>query len=149
MRTPTRSIQVGRAAGRTFTTDEDDNTLVLLDFGNATFASLAASWHGAASDAPQIEFICQHGTVSLPMGSPGDRRVVRVNLGTGWENVPVPGTPWTVASGLPDFARHLLAGDVADSSLAHARHVVDVLEKAFEAARTEWTIEVTSSFRVG
>jgi predicted dehydrogenase len=136
VRTPIRSIQVGRAAGRTFTTTEDDNTLVLLDFGEATFASLSASWHGNASSAPQLEFVCQGGTVSLPMGSPGDLRVIRVHRGSGWQEIVVEGQPWTVASGLPEFARTVREGTADQTAIRHARHVIDILETAIKSARS-------------
>ena len=52
-------------------------------------SSLTASWHGTASEAPQVEIVCQRATVSLPMASPGDRRVVRVHRGDGWRETPV------------------------------------------------------------
>jgi predicted dehydrogenase len=148
VRTPIRSIQVGRAAGRTFTTTEDDNTLVLLDFGEATFASVSASWHGNASSTPQLEFVCQGGTVSLPMGSPGDRRVVRVHRGSKWQDITVKGQLWTVASGLPNFARKILEGKADQSSILHARHVIDVLETAVEAGRSGRVQDTRSTFEL-
>jgi predicted dehydrogenase len=146
IRTPERTVTWGLGQGRTFTTDEDDNTLLLLDFGDAAFAYVSASWHGTATESPQLEVVCQRGTIVVPRVQPEDRKVVRVHDGTGWRDEPVEGEPWTIPSGLPRFARDIVAGADSAVSLEQARHVVDVMEKALASARSGRTEALRTRF---
>ncbi|TAK22812.1 MAG: Gfo/Idh/MocA family oxidoreductase [Chloroflexota bacterium] len=146
IRTPERTVSHGLGGGRTFKTDEDDNTLVLLDFGDATFAYVSASWHGTASEAPPLEVVCQHGTISLPRSTRGEERAVRVHREGKWEEIPVEGTPWVIPNGLPYFAQCLLDGTPSVVTVEQARHVVEVMEKALTAARTGEAQDLVSTF---
>jgi predicted dehydrogenase len=147
IRTAERTVSWGLGQGRTFTTDEDDNTLLLLDFGDAAFACVSASWHGTATESPQLEVVCQRGTIAVPRTQPDGRTVVRVHDGEDWREEPVEGEPWTIPSGLPRFARDVASGASSPVDIEQARHVVEVMEKALVSARSGTAQALTTTFR--
>ena len=71
---------------------------------------------------------------------------MRVNRGGDWENVPVDGEPWTVATGILSFAQELTAGKSPPVTSDRARHVIDVTDSTLRAAHECRIVELTTTF---
>jgi len=61
----TRVVQGGPYNGRTIDVTADDNTLLMLDFGNATFATVDATFNVVAASSPSLEVFGAQGTLNL------------------------------------------------------------------------------------
>ncbi|MBI2939282.1 MAG: Gfo/Idh/MocA family oxidoreductase [Chloroflexi bacterium] len=146
IRTPERFVSAGLGQGRSFAVDEDDNTLLLLDFGDARFAFVSASWHGTASESAQLEVICQRGTITLPRAARGDQRAIHTHRDGKWEEIPVEGKPWVIPDGLPYLVGCIREGRSPIITVEHARHVVEIMEKALTSARAGQAQTLASDF---
>lgn len=142
----------------------DDNTLMLMDFGDSTFAvATGNNCMSSASIGWKIGFFGTSGTIEMGgasgieitsrtaipevLGFPGP--LVRVN--------PSRSLPFVVGrhTSIPEphvYAdiMHLVECIVEDKqpvpSGDHARHVVELIEKAYESSRTGKALELTTTF---
>jgi predicted dehydrogenase len=138
----------GPTAGKEVPVEVDDNWLMLLDFGGARLASVAANNVVSGTRAPQLELFGLRGTVAvnlLDVSAP-----VEVLRGAGWEQVTLPRTGRE--SG-PDHLlgiEHLVDCIRSDLdpvlSVEHALHVVEIIEKAARSAAEGRTLELESTF---
>ena len=149
---PTRSLMQGTAEARRIEVTEDDNTSILLDLGESRFVYVNAAWHGAASRSQGMEIIGSKGTLTE---SGGGDLVARTRESTihlysndakEWSDYPVEEELWWIPTGLTHLAGCILSGAAPDISIEHARHVVEVMEKAYIAARTGTAQEITTRF---
>jgi predicted dehydrogenase len=62
---PHRFVAQGPAHGQTIEVEADDNTHLLLDFGNATFAYVDATYCVLSSKGPRVEFYGERGVMNL------------------------------------------------------------------------------------
>jgi predicted dehydrogenase len=62
---PERPIRSGPAQGKTIRVEVEDNALVLLDFGDATFAVVDSTYCVQAAKGPRLEFYGSRGTINL------------------------------------------------------------------------------------
>jgi predicted dehydrogenase len=142
---------------------ENDNNLVLLDFGDATFAVVDAGFCAVATRSPEMEVF----------GLAGTMVVNRPDAGYGPGELPIelfrvdaaPGLPgWITPHSLdavvePDrpgvLARASLVEHLADClddgtqplpSAARARHVLEIMLAAQTAAATGRTVPLTTTF---
>jgi predicted dehydrogenase len=125
----------------------EDNAHVLLDFGQARFASIMTGFTIQKYRCPAIEIYGQSGVLQL-MGddwAPEGFEQWRNETGT-WEVFPEsdPDWPWTAG------ATHLvecIEGNLAPVSRPeHAYHALEVMLAAKESARTGRAVEVHSTF---
>lgn len=144
---PSRSYQ-----GRPIDIQMDDSTLMLLDFGDSVFAEVNGTYCQRARNTPQVELYCQGGVIQLGGWA---RPSVPLEV---WSTEPSHGLPrgWYQPDRLQPTLKHTVADlahfadCVADGltpvhSAAHAAHVIDVIERAYQAARTGQTQDVTST----
>jgi predicted dehydrogenase len=61
----TRVVEGGPHNGQTIEVTADDNTLLLLDFGDATFAVVDATFNVVAASSPSLEVFGAQGTLNL------------------------------------------------------------------------------------
>jgi predicted dehydrogenase len=149
---PTRTLMQGTEEVRQIEVTEDDNTSILLDFGESRFVYVNAAWHGAASRAQGMEIIGSRGTLTVSGG--GDlvtrTREATVHLYSNsakeWQDYPVEDELWWIPTGLTHLARCISEGRQPDISIQHARHVVEVMEKSYVAARSGQAQEITTTF---
>ena len=159
---PIRTVAAGPYAGKEIEVTEDDNTLVMLDFGDSTFAFVDGTYNVNAARSPRIEIFGRKGTISIndyaavrDGAPPFD--VYRVNDVGG-------GGTWTSAdtaaltqagehyesikrAALVDYFVDCIRGDTRNVLTAeHARHVLEIMLKATASARTGRTIELTTAF---
>jgi predicted dehydrogenase len=139
---PERTVQ-----GRPVRVETDDNTQVLLDFGNACFAVLTASFSIQQYRGPGLELFGTEGTMYL-LGDDWDPDGYELwqNSAGCWQyfKETQPDWPWT------DGLRHLVdcirGGARPQLSPEHAYHVLEVMLRAQQAGRDGQARWVESTF---
>lgn len=159
---PTRTVRGGPFAGKEIEVTTEDNTLMMLDFGNATFAVIDGTYNVNAAKSPQIEIFGRTGTLNIynahkdPSNPPLE--VYRLDAAPGVDGWI---TPRRSLSG-NDYQRQWdrlqrgvlvkhLAECVRDNthpvtSAEHARHALEVMIRSAESARTGEVIELQTVF---
>jgi len=159
---PQRTIIAGPFKGKQIDVTADDNTLLMLDFGESTFAFVDGTYNVNAAKSPRLEIFGRTGTISIndyPAigdGAPA-YQIYRVNPDAG------PGT-WSDsdATKLKEAEQHyetyynacvvehlvdcLRTGQAPVLSAEHARHALEIMQMALESARTGQAIELRTTF---
>lgn len=158
---PSRRVDGGPFDGTVFDVVEADNVLALLDFGDATFASLDATYNVLASRAPEMELYGQRGSMSVNRPGAPDGLNLELYLAeaapglAGWVT-PTPVSPFTTPDPTKTMARGSLVAHLRDclrdgmapiASAAHARHVLEVMLAVRGASARGATMEITRSFQ--
>jgi len=152
---PVRFVRGGPFKGKRIDVEEDDLTLIMLDFGETTFATVDASFCVRASRAPFMEIYGADGTITAnPMGWIGEGQPLSLwrdeaELGVrGWTDVQVSAQEmdWTVADGVKYLVDCILEDMDPIISGEHARHVVEIMSASMESARTGEPQELTTIF---
>jgi predicted dehydrogenase len=152
--------------GKTIPVEMDDNTVILLDFGDATFGfAYGANCRGGG--LPRFAIFGSDGTVQVgqrrraPAAAAGARPGSGVMVSSrhvegGELELELPEMPYRVgahreigeAHGYADLM-HLVDCILEDKqpipSGEHARHVVEIIEKAYQASREGRTLELATS----
>ena len=154
-------VRGGPNKGMHIKVEEDDVTLLTLDFGNAVFGMVDTAWvNTRAILTPPLEIYGQKGVithVSGPSREPGqldfDLRLYRDEpaLGVrGWTEVaPIPPLklePSVAIVGVVHAIDCILDDKKPIPSGEHARHCIEIIEKAFIAARTGMTQDIETTF---
>jgi len=151
---PERIIRGDTARGKTIKVEVDDNTLMLLDFGDVTFAYVDGTFCMQATKSPAIEFFGSEGTVTLnpyyygegpPMGLYAKKKEFGLK---GWS------TPVAVRAeetySLGDGVEHLVdcinQGKEPIISAEHGRHVLEITAKAYESAKSGRAQKLATTF---
>jgi len=131
-------------AGEKLTVEEDDNTGLMLDFGEAVFGFLFAGFGVQwLSDTHSLEVYGTNGNVYVS----AKNELHTVLEGRGPETThPHKDKPWNVADGLPHLVECLRTGSGAVLNPEHALHVVEIVEKAYLSARSGTTLELETTF---
>ena len=158
---PQVTVRGGPARGKRIEVDEDDVVLVTMDFGDSVFAMLDAAWVNCrASNTPQMEIYGQKGVIShLSGGHPkAGAREFAIELYRdepehgirGWTSVdaipPLTPDPPPQVTGLIHAVECILEDRKPVLSGEHARHCIEIIEKALLAASTGVAQEVESTF---
>ena len=161
--TENRRIAVGGLFdGRTIDVTADDNTLLLLDFGEATFAVVDATYNVTAASSPSLEVFGAHGTLNLydPFWAKRAQpqiEIFQTDLGTGESGWAVPDLT-RLATSQREFdrlGRAILLSHFVDCvdtgmkpvlSAEHARHCLEIMLGAQDSARTGCAVELETSF---
>ena len=160
-----RPIVGGPFDGQMIDVTADDNTLILLDFGDSCFAVVDGTFNMHATRAPRMELFGREGTL-----------VMHYNISESGPNPPLelyraatPGPSgraggWASLdlSHLEPAQRHvdlvrravlvehladcLREGRQPELSLAHARHALEIMLKAIESARTGAALDLETTF---
>jgi predicted dehydrogenase len=160
---PVRHARGGPFDGVQITASEDDNTILLLDFGESMFATVDATYNVVATKSALVEVFGLEGTLvvkrpdaSVKPGQPA-LELFRLDVGPG-----LPGwvTPQETSISAPsdrtvDIARaslveHLLdcleSGTIPVTSGDRARHVLEIMLAARTSARVARVTELTTTF---
>jgi len=148
---PQRYVRRGPLKWLEVEVETDDNVLILLDFGKSVLAFVDSGYCVPGSRAPRIELFGTDGTLSLS-GYGADqslevfvddmRRSVR-----GWitPEVHIP-QPTTRAMGVAHVVDCLLDGKELVLTPEHARHVIEIMNKAQESAQQGRALELETTF---
>ncbi len=157
---PERRVRGGPFDGTTIPVSAPDNNLLLLDFGDATFAVVDGTFNVVASRSPRMEVFGLEGTLLVNRDDVEAPPVELYRLDAapglaGWispqtyEIFPVGSDRYA------ELARGVLIEHLADcvrlgrqpiASGRHARHVLEVMLAAEQSAREGRVIDVVSSF---
>jgi predicted dehydrogenase len=159
---PVRRARGGPFDGLTIDVTEDDNTLLLLDFGEAMFAVIDATFNVQASRTPELELFGTDGTliVNRPGGArdgSGPIELFRVGAPpgmSGWKST-APVDALAREDRAARYSRAVLVDHLADcitdgvapvTGADRARHVLEIMLAAQTAAREARTVSLTTSF---
>jgi predicted dehydrogenase len=131
--------------GREIACDMDDNTLMLLDFGEAAFAFVYGTVAGRVTQGFQPSFFgtagsivgTQHGDQDLKASGDHQPHVVGPHDGMPESHV------FEDLMQLVDWVRD---GVRSIASAEHARHVIEIIEAGYQAAATGKTQELRTTF---
>ncbi len=154
-------VRGGPNAGKRIMVTEDDITLLILDFGEATYAMLDTAWVNCrATLMPNMEVYGQKGVLSHVTGGGNKGQAYEFDLQLyrdepelgirGWTSVdvipPLRCDPPPSVVGLVHAVECILEDKTPVLSGEHARHCIEIIEKAFVAARTGVTQELATAF---
>jgi predicted dehydrogenase len=141
----------------------DDNTLMLLDFGESVFAVVDSSFNVYASKGPRVEVYGRGGTLNInyninQSGPAPAIEIYKTDIGgaevDGWI-APNLGHLSDAESWSLKLKRALLVDHLADcvrqgqpSALGAdvGRHALEIMLAAYESARTRQVVEISSTF---
>jgi predicted dehydrogenase len=144
---PTRDILAGPFKGKSIEVNIDDNSLLLLDFGNDSFAFLDATYCVMASMGPRMEIYGSEGTIAVS-GRRGDASPLHLyRLETmEWTQPEVPPSPPVRDLGVLHMVDCLREDRPLQLTGEHGRHLVEIMSKAPQAAESGCAIELETSF---
>ncbi len=133
--------------GEEMKVETEDNFQILLDFGNAFFASVTTGFSMQAYRGPAIELYGSDGTIQM-MGddwAPAGYELWQNSVGA-WQihGDRDPRWPWT--DGLRHLVECIETGTKPLVTPEHAYHVLEVMLAATDAARDGQTRTITSTF---
>jgi predicted dehydrogenase len=162
---PKRWARGGPFDGLEIDASENDNTIMLLDFGNSTFAVVDATFNVVATKAPDMELFGSEGTlvVRRPDAQVTPNQLAlemySLNAGPGLEGWVTPRT--VEPSPSPDRSALLMRAVLVDhlveclrtgkspvTGAEHARHALEIMIAAKVAAREGVTVPLTTTFTV-
>ncbi len=133
-------------------TAQDDTTLLLLDFGDSRYGYINSSWFGGASKTPPLEIIGSDGSIAVTHARETDASAQEIVVHVfhektaRWDEFPLTEGLWRIPTGLTHFGRCLSDGNQPDTSIRHALHVIEVLEKTYVAARSGQAQDIATTF---
>jgi predicted dehydrogenase len=155
---PERTILIPDRYGERVTVRTNDQMLIGLDFGDATFARLVSSFAVPASKAPMMEIHASGGSVSIGRG-PWFNLSASVDL---WVRDERPGAEeaWTEAlppaeygpplntlkAGMAHFLNVRAGRETPVLTPEHACHVLELVELAFRSAEEGCSLATTTTF---
>ena len=158
----TRLVRGGQFAGKEIHVTADDNVLLMLDFGESTFAVVDGTFNVLAAKSPKIEVFGLGGTINLYQPLPDDEfephiEVFRLDALPGVRGWIKPTltermfTPDRVkllqrAILIDHLVDCLLTGQPPVLSADHARHALEIMVKAQDSAREGVVMELTTTF---
>jgi predicted dehydrogenase len=159
---PERVVRGGPFDGRRITADEDDNTLVMLDFGDATFAVVDGCFTVAATKSAPMEVYGMDGTLLVQRPDSGASFATDLSLEIfrmdaaggipGWirpqpVGIPPSVRPWQLRRAiLLDHLADVLDGAPMRLGPERARHVLEIMLAAKVAAAEGRVVELTTTF---
>lgn len=136
----------GPFAGKRIDVEIDDNSHLLLDFGDAQFAHLDASYCVEATLGPRLEIHGSEGTLALG-GTSREVWLKHFRSADGeWREVELPEAPPVRDLGVLHLVEVLRDGAELVLTPEHGRHLVEVLTKAPLAAAAGRTLEIETIF---
>lgn len=142
---PVRHFTAGPYIGKRIDVEIDDNSLLMLDFGDARFAFLDASYCVDASKGPRLEIHGSEGTLSV-VGPPRDATLHLYQSKTKeWTEVEVPEPPPVRDLGVLHMVDCLLDEKPLELTGERGRHLLEIMAKAPRAAREGRTLELETT----
>jgi len=139
---PERVVRAGPLAGRTIAVTTPDHVLINLEFASGALGQLLASFGTASTLAPWLELHFTNATISFPGASHDKDAPASIYVDDdsplgleGWihglQPPPPPEALPVVEAGAAHFVACLLGEEEPVLTAQHARHVLDVILKAY------------------
>jgi predicted dehydrogenase len=155
---PTRVARGGPFDGIEIPVTEDDNTLLMLDFGASTFAVVDATFNVIASKSALMELYGLAGSMLVDRpGSPTPVELFRLEAAPGLAGwiaptdvglPPAPDRTKQIFRGV--LVEHLLdclaTGNPPVLSAQHSRHALEIMLAARQSAREGTAVDLTTTF---
>jgi predicted dehydrogenase len=152
-----RVVRTGAFDGQEIRPDVDDNTVLLLDFGSATFAVVDSSYCVKAARGPGLEIFGSAGTIAVEVRAYGRRadegeppfqlyRDDRALGLRGWVTPQLRLPRVRQAVGVQDLVDAILDDRPPVLTPEHARHVIEIMTKCGPAARQGRTVPLETTF---
>ena len=146
-----RIARSGAFDGKEIRPEVDDNTLIMLDFGRATFAVIDSSYCVKAARGPSLEIYGSAGTIVVQRRAESDAPFELYrddrDLGfRGWISPQVRLGAIQQSAGVQDLIDAVLDGRPAVLTPEHARHVIEIMNTCVPAAREGRTIRLETTF---
>ncbi|GAA4428667.1 Gfo/Idh/MocA family oxidoreductase [Georgenia halophila] len=159
---PQREVRSGVAKGSVVEVTTPDNVQMVLDFGDARFASIDATWNVISARGPRMEIYGDKGVLNLysrPEERPYELFLSDPATGVrGWLEYEhlyrgslmpaVPDTPtdWSFVDGIEHVAECITTGAQPLASAELGRHILDVCLAALSSAEVGRAVEVSTTF---
>lgn len=160
----TRRFLTGAAKGEVVESVVDDNTQILLDFGDACFAHVDATFVVLSNRGPAMEIYGTRGVINIH--SRHDKPPFEIFLHDiarevrGWLEpepvfrghlqppITIPGRQagWSLPNGVTHFVECIEQGHDPIISGEHARHVIEIMTKASESAKSGEARDLQTTF---
>ena len=131
---------------RKITVQTEDNSQLLIDFGNQCFAVVTTGFTLQKYRAPGIELYGTDGTMQM-IGEDWDPRGYEI-----WENskgcweIYEERSSWPWTDGVRDFIQSIQEGRKPVNAPEHAYHVLEIMTKSFESSRLGQALPIVSTF---
>ena len=159
---PVRVVRGGPFKGKEIQVTADDNTVMMLDFGESTYAFVDGTFNVNAARSPRLEIFGRAGTLNINQGPDTAAglpplEVFRLDVLpglSGWASPTLREVAAEQASA-DRLRRGILVDHLVDCvrlgiepvlSAAHARHALEIMLKADESARSGRTLDLTTTF---
>lgn len=146
---PVRYVRGGPYKGKRIDVETEDNILVMLDFGNATFAFVDGTFCVRAATGPRLEIYGSKGTITVPGERGAPLRMFRENLDLGirgWTELEIGDHNNWFTGAIGHMIDCILEDKQPIVSAEHARHVIEIMTKAMEASREGCTLALETTF---
>jgi predicted dehydrogenase len=143
---PVRVHTAGAYQGKSIDVNIDDNSLLMLDFGDATFAFLDATYCVEASIGPRLEIFGSEGSIAIVGENPRETKLHLYESAKGaWREVRVDAPPPIRDLGVLNIVEALLGESELILTGERGRHLVEIMAGATEAAASGRTVELTTT----
>jgi predicted dehydrogenase len=143
---PVRVHTAGAYRGKRIDVEIEDNSLLLLDFGDATFAFLDATYCVEATAGPQLEIFGSEGTIAIVAENPRQSKLHLYESAKGaWRDVAVDDPPPIRDLGVLNIVEALRGESELILTGERGRHLVEIMAGATEAATTGRTVELATT----
>jgi predicted dehydrogenase len=159
-----RTVRGGPYKGKKIEVTADDNTLLMLDFGESAYAVVDGTFNVNAAKSPQIEIFGRAGTINLynqqqvTESNVPPLEIFRLDAAPGIDGWITPRIR-NIAGSLEDqrarYRRAIMVKHLVDCvnegrqpvlSAEHARHALEIMLKSIQSARCGRVIELTTTF---
>jgi predicted dehydrogenase len=154
---PSRTVLGGPLAGQSIPVTSPDHVMMNMEFANGALGQLLASFGTSNTQAPWLELHFEHGTVSFAGQShdKDDPADIYFDDDTqagleGWVRgllPPAARDDWAVVeAGVRHFVACLRGDETPVLTAEHARHILDVILRAYDSIEDGASHEVTTTF---
>lgn len=144
-----RIARSGSFDGKEIVPEADDNTVLLVDFGDSTFGMIDSTYCVKASKSPSLEIFGSRGTITFLEGQEVPFVMFLDNVENnvrGWMN-PVVNLPKIKQScGVQDLIEAIENDREPTLKAEHALHVIEIIEKAILSSKEGKTLELKTIF---
>jgi predicted dehydrogenase len=133
--------------GKRIRVEAEDNVQILLDFGDAAFASIMTGYTMQQYRTPALEVYGTTGTIQM-LGDDWDPDGYELwqNAAGSWQVFKETDPDWPWTDGLRHLVDSIRDGTRSLATAEHARHVLEIMLKAQQSAREARAISIDSRF---